>query len=155
LVTLGLASACVLPPNHRPARYSTAIADGPRVSTRPAAAGEDDRIGENAGETPHVAGSGGVEEGLEQANSFRRIDGVVPLFGEVLARSTRQLSSVGFAELECFSDVAEWIIECLAEHVNGAFDGGQSFDEEVDRELECLAAFCPHRWVGGCEVALR
>jgi len=51
------------------------------------------------------------------------------VFGEMPARPVRQLSGVGFAETECLSDVSERIVECLAQHVNGAFDRGQPFDQ--------------------------
>jgi Transaldolase/Fructose-6-phosphate aldolase len=45
------------------------------------------------------------------------------LFGEILACSVRQLSAVGFVEIECLSDVAERIVD-----VNCAFDTRQPFE---------------------------
>jgi hypothetical protein len=103
----------------------------------------------------HVAGSRCVEEGFKQPISLRWIDRVVPLFGEMLARSPRQLPRVGFAEPEYIGDFAERIVERFAKHVNGAFDGGKPFHQELHCELECLAAFCLQRWIDGCEIALR
>jgi hypothetical protein len=81
-----------------------------------------DVIGEQALEAGHVTGLCCFEEGLQQAITLLRIDRRVPLFVEVYARSTRELPCVGVADLERLGDLAERIVERLAEYEDSAFD---------------------------------
>jgi hypothetical protein len=93
---------------------------------------------------------GGIEEGPEQSTSLRRIDRAAPLFSEMLTSPARQLPRVGFADLECVRDLAERVVEGLVEHVDGTLDRDESFHQELDGDLECLAALDrPYRIDGG------
>jgi hypothetical protein len=59
-----------------------------------------DSVGEEVDEARHVAGPRCVKEGFKQVITLSWIDRAVPWFGEVLARSARQLPRIGFAEPE-------------------------------------------------------
>jgi hypothetical protein len=96
-----------------------------------------------------------VKKRLEKAVLIGGIDRSAPLFGEVQARSARHLSRVGLTDSERIGDIAERVVERLAQDVDGAFDRGQPFEEEPDRELERLAALGPHLRVDGRGVVFR
>jgi hypothetical protein len=111
------------------------------------------RVGERPDEARHVAGSRGVPEGFQEAVSMGRIDRIVPLPGEADACSSRQLPRIGLTEFEHAGDVAERIVEGLAEHVHGPLDGRKPGEQEMNRQPEFLPAFRLHRRVGGRVVA--
>ena len=79
-------------------------------------------FGQQVDQARHVAESRCIEEGCKQSMSLSWIDRIVPLFGQMITRSERQLPRVGIAELENLRDLAERNVERLAKHVNGSFD---------------------------------
>jgi hypothetical protein len=77
--------------------------------------------GEDAFEARHGTDLSGVEERPLQPVAGRPLNGLVPWLGEVRAGSAPELPRVGFADLERLGDLAERVVECLAEHEDGAF----------------------------------
>jgi hypothetical protein len=58
------------------------------------------------------------------------VNRLVPWLGEVCACSPPELACVGLVDLERLGDVAERVVERLAEHEDGAFGRRQPLEQE-------------------------
>src|SRR5687768_16414812 len=95
-----------------------------------------DIIGEQAFEMRHGAGLSGVEEGPHHAVAGSPMNRLLPWLGEMRVSLPPELARVGLAYLERLGDVAERIVERLAEHEDGAFGRGQPLEQEQDRVFD-------------------
>jgi hypothetical protein len=115
----------------------------------PPTVGPVDLGGERVEELGHVTGSGGAEEGAAQPLAVCRVGGTVRLPAEPGTSAARHLSGVGLRERERASDLAERIIEGLAEHVDGALHRGQPFEQEPEGGFEQLSGHVAHERATG------
>ena len=92
----------------------------------------------------------GIEEGPQQTvpglPSHRRVS----CLGEVCASSPTELAGVGLTDAEPLGDIAERIVECLAEYEDGAFGGRQSLQQKQNGMFEVRGPFDPQRGILGC-----
>ena len=88
------------------------------------------------------------EERVEQAGMRGGIELPAPVARQPAACARDDLADVGLAEAEHLCDPPVWIVERLAQDVDGALGGGEALEQHLQRQGEVVALFGAERRVG-------